>query len=57
MIDNSRGYIEGYVVRLANKSNYGEFKHSLAKYVSSEFREDLKHEYNWRYRPFEINKQ
>jgi len=48
--------VEGYVVRIRDGFSYGEFKTSIAKYVSAEFREGLKHEYNWRYRPFDVNK-
>ena len=48
--------VEGYVVRLRDSFSYRDFKVSIAKYVSEEFREDLKHEYNWRYKSFNINK-
>jgi len=48
--------VEGYVVRIRDGFSYREFKTSIAKYVSAEFREGLKHEYNWRYKPFDVNK-
>jgi hypothetical protein len=56
MTDHQGDPVEGYVVRLRDSFDYGSFKASIAKYVSKEFREGLKHEYNWRYKPFEVNK-
>ena len=47
--------VEGYVVRVRSGFSYGDFRISVAKYVSEQFREGLKHEYNWRYRPFDVN--
>lgn len=54
--DYNGDLVEGYVVRVRNSFSYKDFKISVAKYVSEKFRNGLKHEYNWRYRPFEVNK-
>lgn len=48
--------VEGYVVRLADSFSYSDFKYSVAKFVSESFREGINHQYNWRYKPFKINK-
>jgi len=38
---------EGYVVRLADSFSYRDFRHSVAKYVNTQFSEDLKGRHNW----------
>lgn len=48
--------VEGFVVRLSDCFSYGNFRLSVAKYVSEEFRTEIKYEYSWRYKPFTINK-
>lgn len=53
--DNSR---EGFVVRIADRFRYGDFRFSLAKFVHKVFRQKLNDNpnFHWRYKPFEVNK-
>lgn len=42
--------MEGYVIRLKDKFNYGDFKNSVVKFVAKPFKEQLKDESNhWRF--------
>ena len=49
---------EGFVVRIADRFSYGDFRKSVAKFVGKKFRKELDENSNfhWRYRPFELNK-
>ena len=47
---------EGYVVRLADSFTYGQFRHSVAKYVSQAFRQKLNQSHgHWISKKMEVN--